>query len=31
VLQDWPLLFSGLAIVLLMLRDRRRAGVHAVV
>lgn len=29
--QDWPLLFSGLTIVLLVLRDRRRAGVHAAV
>lgn len=27
--QDWPLLFSGLTIVLLVLRDRRRAGAHA--
>lgn len=27
--QDWPLLFSGLAIVLLVLRDRRRARAHA--
>ena len=27
--QDWPLLFSGLAIALLVLRDRRRARVHA--
>ncbi len=27
--QDWPLLFSGLTIVLLVLRDRRRAEAHA--
>jgi Family of unknown function (DUF6064) len=27
--QDWPLFFSGLTIVLLILRDRRRAGGHA--
>lgn len=27
VAQDWPLLFSGLTIVLLVLRDRRRAAV----
>jgi hypothetical protein len=27
--QDWPLLFSGLAIVLLVLRDRQRAGAPA--
>ncbi|EHR70974.1 hypothetical protein BurJ1DRAFT_2134 [Burkholderiales bacterium JOSHI_001] len=27
--QDWPLLFSGLTIVLLILRDRRRTGAHA--
>jgi hypothetical protein len=27
--QDWPLLFSGLAIVVLVLRDRRRAAAHA--
>ncbi|MBI3156830.1 MAG: hypothetical protein HYZ20_15690 [Burkholderiales bacterium] len=27
--QDWPLLFSGLTIVWLVLRDRRRAEAHA--
>lgn len=27
--QDWPLLFSGLTIVLLVLRDRQRVGAHA--
>ncbi len=27
--QDWPLLFSGLTIVLLVLRDRQRLGAHA--
>lgn len=27
--QDWPLLFSGVTIVLLVLRDRRRARSHA--
>lgn len=27
--QDWLLLFSGLTIVLLVLRDRQRAGAHA--
>ncbi len=27
--QDWPLLFSGLTVVLLVLRDRRRAGTAA--
>lgn len=27
--QDWPLLFSGLTVVLLVLRDRRRAAAHA--
>lgn len=27
--QDWPLLFSGLTIVLLILRDRRRVRAHA--
>ncbi len=27
--QDWPLLFSGLSLLLLALRDRRRAGAHA--
>lgn len=27
--QDWPLLFSGMTIVLLILLDRRRAGAHA--
>lgn len=26
--QDWPLFFSGLTIVLLVLRDRRRVGAH---
>lgn len=30
VSQDWPLLFSGLTIVLLVLRDRRLVGSHAV-
>lgn len=29
--QDWPLLFSGLTILLLILRDRRRAQAHAMV
>lgn len=29
VKQDWPLLFSGLTIVLMVLRDRRRAGTLA--
>ncbi len=28
--QDWPLLFSGVTIVLLLLRDRQRLGAHAV-
>jgi hypothetical protein len=27
--QDWPLLFSGLTIVLLLLRDRQRSGAQA--
>lgn len=27
--QDWPLLFSSLAVVLMVLRDRRHAGANA--
>jgi hypothetical protein len=27
--QDWPLMFSGLTVVLLVLRDRRRVAAHA--